>query len=412
VNSRIIPKCFISNPSIFLIILIVLIFPCLRVSAEATGKETGTKEIEISEDRPVFSAFKTPECNSAIVMEASTGEIVYSLEPATPFPPASMVKIMVIFLTLEKIKDGEIHLDDIVTTSARASGMGGSQVYLKHGETFALEELLKAVIIQSANDASIAIAEHISGSVEAFVDLMNYKAGKLGMKNSIYHTPHGLPPGKEQEPDMVSAHDLAILTRALMMEFPEVLKWSRMEQEEFRDGKFLMTNTNKLIKKYSGCDGLKTGYYRNAGFSVTATAQRKGIRMIAVIMGCKNSRTRFGEASRLLSLGFNQYDEFELIQNGVSASKPIQIINGVKKELYPVTQSNLTAIIRKDTETEIVKKTVFLGDLTAPVTKGTVCGSIVFMLGERNLGEVQLIASEDIEKLGLWGKMLRIIGFE
>ncbi len=376
---------------------------CLIVTAVFSQDTPGRKsEFEI---RP-------PDCKSAFLLEVSSGDVVYEMNSHEALAPASMVKIMVIYLTLEKIESGEIHLTDVITTSAKASKMGGSQVYLKQGETFTLEELLKAVIIQSANDAALAISEHISGTSGAFVDIMNQTAHEMEMLDTVYYTPHGLPPAANQTADLSSAHDMAILARQLVIKHPEIFQWSSQDKAEFRDGKFIMTNTNRLIGKFPGCDGLKTGYYRKAGFCITATASRKGIRMISVVMGCQKSQLRFDEAARLLSWGFNQYINFELIRKGDSAAQSISVINGVKQEIIPLASQTFTATIRKNATESIIKKTVLKRELSAPVEKDAPCGSILFMLGDKTLGEVPLISPEAVEELGLWGKMLRMIGFD
>ncbi len=348
-----------------------------------------------------------PDCKSAIVMEVSTGDVVYALNADEPLPPASMVKMMLIYLTLKKVHDGEVSLDDVITTSAHASRMGGSQVYLKQGEQFTLREMLKAVMIQSANDAGMAIAEYIGGGKKGFVDMMNAAAAELGMKNTIYRTPHGLPPSKGQKPDLVSARDLAILAREIILNYPEALKWSGMEKAEFRDGKFMMTNTNHLIRTFPGCDGLKTGYYTKAGFGVTATASQRDIRVIAVVMGCKKSKTRFEEAARLLRYGLDQFKKIKVVNAGTVIDKPLRIQDGVVSETFPITAGSITAIARKNAKDKITSNISLVDKMVAPVKKNVECGSVAYFLGDRKLGEVALVTAEDIPALSWWGKLLR-----
>jgi serine-type D-Ala-D-Ala carboxypeptidase (penicillin-binding protein 5/6) len=357
--------------------------------------------------KPVIQA---PECKSAVVMETTTGNIVYALNAHQPLPPASMVKMMVIYIVMDSIREGTLHYTDLITTSAHASKMGGSQVYLKHGEQFTVEELLQAVMIQSANDASMALSEYLGGSSKGFVDMMNIKAQELGMTDTVFHSPHGLPPGRGQEPDRVSAHDLAVLARALVNEFPEVLQWSQLDKKAFRDGKFIMTNTNRLVKTYPGCDGIKTGYYREAGFGVTATATRNGIRMISVIMGCDKGKIRFAEAARLLSWGFTQFKVVTVATKNQEISQSIPVVSGVRKTTRAVISGELTTIVPKNHEAEIEHKLHMAESLQAPIKSGTECGSIIFMLGDKELGELPVVTAEDIQELGWWGKLLRWVG--
>jgi len=349
-------------------------------------------------------------CKSAIVMEASTGEIIYQLNEDQELPPASMTKMMLILITMDKVKAGELSMDDIITTSANASRMGGSQVYLAHNEQFPLREMLKAVMIQSANDASMAIAEHIAGSAAGFVDLMNARASELNLTSTTYHSPHGLPPGKNQEPDMTSARDLATLARTIVVNHPEILKWSSLDTEPFRDGKFILTNTNRLVKQFKGCDGLKTGFYHSAGFGVTATAQQDGIRMICVVMGCKNGKERFSEAARLLKWGLMKFKKIDLIHSGTPSGQAIPVIDGTKQETIPEVENTISAIIRKDKIDDIMMKTTMDRNLTAPIEKGVTCGKIIFTVDDNEIGRVDLKTVEQIDALNWWGKLKRVVG--
>ncbi len=356
-----------------------------------------------------ISPLKT--CKSALLMEASSGEIIFEMNSHDRLPPASMVKMMLILLVMEKIQSEELSYDEMITTSAAASRIGGSQVYLKQGEQFPVKDLIKTVLIQSANDSCYAIAEHIAGSAEGFIDMMNEKARQLGMSETQYHSVHGLPPAKGEEPDLTTAHDLAILAREIVTQHPEVLQWSSLDTESFRDGQFLMTNTNRLVRQMEGCDGLKTGYYQEAGFCVTATAIQKGVRTIAVVMGCEKGKERFAEASRLMKLGFTLYKEMELIVPGIAVDKSIPVKDGQKLETYPVVQTGIRAVIRKNRVDDIIMKTTLERELTAPIEPGAVCGSINFFLDDRELGSSPLITAEAIEHLSWWGKLKRAVGF-
>jgi len=221
---------------------------------------------------------------TACVLEPSSGRVIFDLNMHQPWPPASMTKMMLMLIVAEKLHDGSLKLTDQVSTSALASKMGGSQVYLKEGETFSLDDMMKAIVVHSANDASMAMAEYVAGSGEAFVVMMNKRAHELGMNDTHYRSPHGLPPAPGTQADMTSAYDSAILARELIR-YPDVLRWSSIDTTGFRNNTFERRNTNHLIRTYKGCDGLKTGFYYQAGFNVTATAKRGDLRLIAVVMG-------------------------------------------------------------------------------------------------------------------------------
>jgi len=245
---------------------------------------------------------------SAIVLDVKSGRYLYAYNPHKKVIPASLVKMMLALVVLEKQKKGEISLSEKTTVSALTSKIGGHQVYLKQGEVFELKELLKAVIIGSANDAAHAIAVHVAGTQDAFVQLMNQRASELGMNDTTFSNVHGLPPNrrKGQKDNSTSAYDLTILATALM-QYPLILNWSSTRLDSFRNGTFQLLNTNhRFLKGYEGADGLKTGYHpRGAGFSMVGTAVRDGRRLVAVVLGSKNSRERLKAVEMLLDMGFN-----------------------------------------------------------------------------------------------------------
>jgi len=240
---------------------------------------------------------------SALVVEADSGKVLFEANADTKVYPASVLKLMDLYVILDRIEQGALKLDEMVQVTVEASKTGGSQVYLDPKEQFPVEDLLYALMVQSANDAAVALATHIAGSKEGFVALMNQKAQELGMKNSKFHSVHGLPPSEGQEPDVTTARDLAILCRALAKR-PEALKYTGTQSKGFREDKFMMHNHNKLLGQVAGCDGFKTGYYQAAGFSIAATAQKGGVRMIALVMGSKDRKVRDAKAIELLAKGF------------------------------------------------------------------------------------------------------------
>lgn len=239
---------------------------------------------------------------SALLLDAKTGEVLFSKNPNSHVYPASVTKLMDLLIILDRIKQGKNRLDEMVQITPEAAKIGGSQVYLDSREQFTIDDLLYALMVQSANDAAAALAIHIAGSKDGFVTLMNQKAAELGMKDSHFYSVHGLPPSKGQKTDQTTAHDLAILCRALVNR-PEALRYTSTKERGFRNNTFIMRNHNHLLGSFVGCDGLKTGYFHVAGFSIAATAIRDGNRVIALVMGSKNRKVRDAKAAELLSRG-------------------------------------------------------------------------------------------------------------
>jgi D-alanyl-D-alanine carboxypeptidase (penicillin-binding protein 5/6) len=240
----------------------------------------------------------------AIVVEARSGKAVFEDRADAQGYPASIVKLMDLLLVFEDVKSGRARLTDPVRVTAAASRIGGSQVYLKENEVFPLEELIYAVVIQSANDAATAMALHLAGSTEAFVARMNRRAAELGMKGTEFHSVHGLPPAPGQKPDVSTARDLALLSRELVLNHPRVLAYTSTTERGFRNNTFIMRTHNRLLGDVPGCDGLKTGYFRLAGYSISATAQRDGRRLIAVVLGSRQRLVREAKTAEMLAQGF------------------------------------------------------------------------------------------------------------
>lgn len=240
---------------------------------------------------------------SAMVIDADTGEPLFMKDPMKPVYPASVLKLMDLYIVLDLVQQGRLRLEDVVTASEEAYRMGGSQVFLDVGEQFTVEELLHALMIQSANDAAVALAEHVAGSKEAFVRMMNDKAREIGMKNTTFSSVHGLPPAAGQQPDVTTARDMTTLCRALL-KFPDTLRFTSTIERGFRNNSFMMQTHNGLLKRVRGCDGFKTGYYKLAGYSIAATAQRDGKRVIAAVMGSTSKQARDNAAVQLIEEGF------------------------------------------------------------------------------------------------------------
>jgi serine-type D-Ala-D-Ala carboxypeptidase (penicillin-binding protein 5/6) len=341
-----------------------------------------------------------PPIESSILMEAASGAILFEKDIHKQRAPASMVKMMLMLIVMEKLRADELHLSDTITSTAHASKMGGSQVYLREGETFTLEEMLKAIAIASANDACVAVAEHISGTVEGFLDLMNERAKALSMDDTHFATVHGLPPSNGDPSDLTSAHDMAILARELS-KYPEILTWSAMKEDSLRQGKFILTNTNKLIYQFPGIDGFKTGFHAQAGFNVTATAQRDGLRMIAVVMGAPSSTTRFDEAKRLLAMGFNSYRRVVLVRKDAPIGPEIRVSGSTLRRIRAVAQEDIAVVIKKSIEKQLVTDVQVPQDLSAPAHRGQVIGEVRIKHQDQILTRTAAVVPEEIPKVGL-----------
>ncbi|MBI2877230.1 MAG: D-alanyl-D-alanine carboxypeptidase [Candidatus Tectomicrobia bacterium] len=343
---------------------------------------------------------------AALLMENETGQVLFVHEPQQPWPTASLTKMMLMLIVTEKVKEGRRRLTDPVLVSRRASQIGGSQVYLREGETFPLEALMKAIVIHSANDACVAVAEHVAGSAEGMVELMNQRATALGMKNTHYHSVHGLPPEPGQPEDLSSAHDLAILARQLVR-YPQLLRWGATVEDSFRDGKFQLLNTNKLLLSYPGVDGIKTGFYGKAGHNIVATASRRGVRLIAVILGAPSSAIRFSEAARLLTLGFNGYERVMVIRRGALVEGQVQVIDGKRGIIQPVAARDGVLFVPKGQAKKIT--TTFIPaapSLPAPVPQGKRLGTVRISLDGHPQTEIAAIAAEEVPRSSLLWRLL------
>ncbi|MEE9276572.1 MAG: D-alanyl-D-alanine carboxypeptidase family protein [bacterium] len=351
---------------------------------------------------------RAPTSRASLLVEAETGRVLRARNPRQRLIPASIVKMMLTLITLEHIRGGSVRLSDIVTVSRRSARVGGHQVYLAQGERFRLEDLMKAVVIGSANDASHAVAEHVAGDSKTFVRLMNERARRLGMTDTRFVNVHGLPPGRGRTPNRMSARDAAILAREIL-KYPSMTRWSRTRIAPFRGGKFTLTNTNRLIGRFPGADGLKTGSYRAAGYSVVATAKRRGLRLIAVILSSKSHKSRFAEARRLLDWGFARYRWFDASQaREFPRPHTVRIMKGRKKEVALRKKGSFRMLIRRGAAGKVTAMAKIPAVVHAPVKKGQPLGRIIYRLGGKKLGEIPLIAAESVERLGFFNTFIHV----
>ena len=305
------------------------------------------------------------EAESAILVDAQSGQVLFEKNADLLLPPASMAKIMTMLLVMEDVDAGRIKLTDQVTTSAYASMIGGSQVYLKEGEVFTVEELLKAVAIHSANDAAVALAEHVSGNVEVFVDAMNRRAQQLGMKETYYANPDGLPSEAGQPPTLSSARELAIVARELI-KHPKILQWSSIQQADFRtEPKSILYNTNKLVGRYAGLDGLKTGHTEEAGWCLTATAKRGDVRLVSVVMRTASETERQKQTATLLDYGFRNFTRTQVLPEGAEVGT-LRVRNGWPGAIKVITDQALAPLVQRGFSEPIIKE-VRLEKVSAPL---------------------------------------------
>ncbi len=334
-------------------------------------------------------------CKGAVLMEATTGKVLYAENPDASMAPASITKIMTLVLVMEALDAGVIRPEDMVTVSANASSMGGSQVFLKEGEQMTVEEMVKCVVIASANDAAVALAEHLCGSVPAFVNKMNEKAAKLGMKNTGFENVTGLDDSAQNH--ISSAMDVAIMSRELI-KHNTILKYSSIWMDTIRNGEFGLTNTNRLVRYYQGCTGLKTGSTAKAGFCVSATATRGELSLICVIMGAESRDIRNAAATRLLDWGFANYG---IYQRGASSLGTVPVVGGKMNEC-PVKADFFSCVLPKGEVAGISSKLELPQSISAPVKAGDEVGKLILMSGEKTVGEVSVIAAEDVARINFF----------
>lgn len=332
----------------------------------------------------------------ACVIEPNSGAVVFAKNEHQPWPTASLAKMMLMEIVAAKIDDGSLKLTDQIPTSENAAKMGGSQVYLKQGETFSLDDMMKSIVVHSANDSSVAVAEYLAGSTEAFVLMMNAEAAKLGMKDTHYYSVHGLPPAPGEQANVASAYDQALLARALV-KHPQILKWSAITMAPFRAGTFELRNTNHLVFNYNGCDGLKTGFYYKAGFNVVATAHRAGLRLIAVVLGSPRKGENFRSAAELLSVGFAQYEMKAIAKKGSAASVSVAVTDGAAAKLVPVFGDDAAAFMKRgDDKVAYHIDYDVPGTLAAPIRAGQKVGSAEVIVAGQPPSTIALLAPSDV----------------
>ena len=389
---------------ILLIPLLVLQFCVISgFAAESDTAAPVSDEIEdTAKDNNSESVSLDLNCKSAILIEATTGRVLYEQNADEALPPASVTKVMTLLLVMEAIEQGRIKLDDTVTASAHAASMGGSQIYLKEGEQMSVEDMIKSVVIASANDAACALAEHISGSEEAFVKAMNERAAALGMKNTTFENTNGLDDTAENH--LTSARDIAIMS-AELIKYPKILEYSSIWMDTVRNGEFGLTNTNRLVRFYKGCTGLKTGSTAKAGFCVSATAERDGMKLVCVIMGAESRDIRNAAAASLLDWGFANYGVYTHKGEKLDG---VKLMGGTKSSVS-AEYGDFSCVVDKTEISKIEYKLDLPEKIAAPVKKGDVIGSISFTLNGQEIGKCDVTVAEDVQRIGFFELWYRIL---
>ena len=342
------------------------------------------------------------DCESIVLMDAATGTVIYEKNPDKALPPASVTKIMTLLLVMEEIEKGNLKYTDTITASAYAASMGGSQVFLKEGEQMTAYDMIKSVVIASANDCAVALAEHVCGSEEAFVRRMNDKAKELGMVNTHFENTNGLDDTTTTH--LTSAMDIALMSRELI-KYEKILEFSSTWMDTIRNGEFGLTNTNRLVRFYKGATGLKTGSTDKAKFCVSATAKRGNMHLICVIMGAPSSDVRNRIATELLNYGFANY---ELFEDMAIQLQPIKVASGIEATCPISTQS--FAYLSKKNDTKNVSKRYILPDYAkAPIQKGDIIGYVEYSIEDTIIGKSPIIAQISIEKIDFNELFVRIL---
>ena len=343
---------------------------------------------------PVRADELTLDAPSALLMEKATGTVLFAKDEHTPREGASVTKVMTLLLTMEAIDSGALSYDDVVTGSAHAASMGGSQIWLKEGEQMRAEDLIKAVCVVSGNDAAVALGEHLAGSEEAFVERMNARAKELGMNDTHFLNCTGLP----AEGHVTSAYDIALMSRELILHHPDIRRFTTIWMDSLRGGESLLVNTNKLVRFYPGATGLKTGSTSSAKYCISATAEKDGMELIAVVLGGSTSDKRFADAKTLLNYGFAAYTLLPVVPESPLPAVPVTL--GERRQVQAVLPQGSVLLLEKNRANALTQSLTLSETLEAPVEQGDTLGSLdLFTADGTLLSSLPLLAGESVARL-------------
>ena len=337
----------------------------------------------------------------ALLMDVATGTVLYESNAHEPLAPASVTKVMTMLLIMEAIDSGKIRWEDMVTASEAAAAKGGSQIYLKVGETMSVEDMVKSIAVSSANDCACAMAEHIAGSESAFVEKMNARAKELGMNDTHFVNCTGLDDDDAAKEHLTSAYDIAVMSRELLKNHPDIKKFTTIWMDTVRDGTFGLSNTNKMVRFYSGATGLKTGFTSGAGYCLSASAERDGMELIAVVMGCQTSQDRFAACKSMLDYGFANY---ALIKPQYTETPAVPVKLGGEKWVTAVPGEESALLIDKSQKDMVTTEITLEESVTAPVSRGQRLGTMTVRAGEQILTQIPLVAENYVNRL-TWGEL-------
>ncbi len=383
-------------------LLTSIIFTLLFVfTTPVFGEEEGSND---SNDSPDLA----PDAKSAILMERDTGEVIFDKNVDEKLPPASMTKIMTLLLIMEALEEEKLKLDETVRVSERAASMGGSQIFLEAGEEMTVEELLKGVAIASGNDASVALAERIAGSEEAFVEQMNEKVKELKLENTHFQNSTGLPADNHYS----TAYDMAVMAKELL-KYETITEYTSIYEDYLREGEedeFWLVNTNKLVRFYDGVDGLKTGYTDEAKYCLTATAEKDDMRVISVVMGAETTKQRNGNISNMLDYAFNHFDTKKLFEKGETITE-LQFLQAEQQKINVVTSESVSTIHSKGESPEDISTNVQIDEeIVFPMKKGDQIGTLQVKMGDKVVTDTPLIVSHDVDEASFLTYLKRTLG--
>lgn len=400
------------NKKILSIISIFLIISILCVSTPSFAYIWSENEITIETAAAISEDTLNLESEAAILIDQTTGKVLYEHNSHEQLRPASVTKVMTILLIMEAIDNGDIKLEDKISCSEKASSMGGSQIWLDTRETLTVHEMLKAICVVSANDCTVAMAEHLAGTEEAFVERMNKRAKELGMNDTTFKNCHGI----DEEGHVTSVYDISLMSRELLEKHPQITNYTTIYMDTLRDGKSELVNTNKLVRNYQGCTGLKTGSTSLALFNLSASATRDGLSLIAVIMKAPTTATRFAEAQKLLNYGFSNYASVSFGEKG-EVVKKVTVEKGVEQEVNAILESKPSVLIKKGQEKSVIQEIKIDEKISAPIEKGQKIGEATYTLNDETIAKVDIIAEKEVKKITLlnvttnlyikWFKVLR-----
>ncbi len=378
---------------ICIFIIAIFLFPTICIASESIYTWSNNAK-PLTETIPTNATTSLSlNVGSAVLIEQNSGQVLYNQNMHEKLRPASVTKVMTILLIMEAIDSGKLSYTDKIPCSEKAAGMGGSQIWLDVREELTVDEMLKAICVVSANDCTVAMAEYLAGSEEAFVNQMNAKAKDLGMNDTTFKNCHGI----DEDGHVTSAYDIALMSRELLTKHPSITKYTTIYMDSLRDGKSSLVNTNKLVRNYKGATGLKTGSTSVALYNLSASATRNDLSLIAVIMKAPTSPIRFAEAQKLLDYGFNNF-EYKKLANKNDLIKEISVDKGIENSVNAILENDSGVLIQKGQNKDIVQSVQLTDSINAPVYAGQVLGNVTYSLNGNEIGKVNIVAEKSVGK--------------